>query len=454
MSNSHKVKRFVAEKVNNTPLLVTEPVLRNIADYLENRTESYNPELGLVNDDSQRKEMIMGEDVAIIPIQGSLTYEKTFLGALCGMSSYQELLEMVEESIDMGAKTIVLDVDSGGGQAYAMLSTANAIRNRVDAAGANLIAYVDGMSASAAYGLSSIADEVIMHPDAQVGSVGVVIRLTNDAEAQKKEGVKTTYITSAKSKVPIDEEGGFKSEFLTGLQTEVDELHTKFATHVATHRGITLGQVNDTEAKVFNSDKALNIGFADKVMDHDEFYNYLADLQEGGKDMPLKIFKRAEAKAEADKQVVESAINNQEVKDDMKLEELQAELEGVSKQLEISQEETLAALEENEKLQAALSASQEELSSLQASNKEKELDARKAQLADVLAEDQVESVFGAVKELPQEAFEAVVAGYSQSVKAVEASEMFTEVGVDFEAKDSSEGKSQSVMNLIKQRKNK
>jgi hypothetical protein len=111
-------------------------------------------------------------------------------------------------------------------------------------------------------------------------------------------------------------------------------------------------------------------------------------------------------------------------------------------------------LEENEKLQAALSASQEELSSLQASNKEKELDARKAQLADVLAEDQVESVFGAVKELPQEAFEAVVAGYSQSVKAVEASEMFTEVGVDFEAKDSSEGKSQSVMNLIKQRKNK
>lgn len=448
MSNAHKVRRLVAEKINNTPLLVTEPTLKNIVDYLDNR------DAALVADDSRRNEMIMGEGIAIIPIHGSLSYEKTFMGALCGMSSYQELLEMVEEAISMEAKTIVFDVDSGGGEAYAMLSTAKAIRVRADEAGVSLISYVDGMSASAAYGLSAISDEIIAHPDANVGSVGVVIRLVNDSENQKKEGKKTTYITSAQSKVPLDNEGEFKQEFLAELQSSVDTLHTKFATHVAEFRGMSLEQVNNTQAKVYDSEKGVDIGFVDKIMEHDEFYNYLADLQEGKKDMPLNIFKRAEAKADADKQVVESAINNQEVKDDMKLEELQAELEGVSKQLEVSQEETLAALEENEKLQAALSASQEELSSLQATNKEKELEARKAQLAGVLAEDQVESVFGAVKELPQEAFEAVVAGYSQSAQAVEASEMFTEVGVDFETKDSSEAKSQSVMNLIKQRKNK
>jgi len=448
MSNAHKVRRLVAEKINNTPLLVTEPTLKNIVDYLDNR------DAALVADDSRRNEMIMGEGIAIIPIHGSLSYEKTFMGALCGMSSYQELLEMVEEAISMEAKTIVFDVDSGGGEAYAMLSTAKAIRVRADEAGVSLISYVDGMSASAAYGLSAISDEIIAHPDANVGSVGVVIRLVNDSENQKKEGKKTTYITSAQSKVPLDNEGEFKQEFLAELQSSVDTLHTKFATHVAEFRGMSLEQVNNTQAKVYDSEKGVDIGFVDKIMEHDEFYNYLADLQEGKKDMPLNIFKRAEAKADADKQVVESAINNQEVKDDMKLEELQAELEGVSKQLEVSQEETLAALEENEKLQAALSASQEELSSLEATNKEKELEARKAQLAGVLAEDQVESVFGAVKELPQEAFEAVVAGYSQSAQAVEASEMFTEVGVDFETKDSSEAKSQSVMNLIKQRKNK
>lgn len=453
MSNAHKVKRFIAEKVNNTPLLITEPVLKSIAEYLENREESYQPDAALMSDDSNRKDMIMGEDVAIIPIHGSLTYEKTFLGALCGMSSYQELLEMTEEAIELGAKTIVFDVDSGGGQAYSMISTANAIRKRADEAGVKIISYVDGMSASAAYGLSVISDEIITHPDARVGSVGVLIRLVNDSEAQKKEGLKTTYITSADSKVPLDDEGYFKKDFLEELQQEVNDLHVEFATHVASYRGMSLEQVNNTQAKVFSSSKALEIGFVDAVMEHDEFYEYLADLQEGKKDMPLFGIKTAKVKAEAN-EVVEAAINKNEVNEEMKLEEMKAQLEEVSAQLEAAQGEALAALEENEKLQAALAASQEELASLQESVKSKELESRKSQLQAVLASDQVESVFEAVKELPQEAFEAVVAGYEKSAKAVEASEMFNEVGLDIESKDDIEEKTKSVMNIIKQRKNK
>lgn len=454
MSKAHKVRRLISEKVDNKPLLVIEPVLKDIVHYLENREESYNPETALLNDESQRSEMIMGEDIAVIPVHGTLTYEKTFLGALCGMSSYQEILEMVEDAIDMGAKVLVFDQDSGGGEAYAMMSTAQSIRKRADEAGVKIISYVDGMSASASYGLSVIADEIIMHPDAQVGSVGVVIRLVNDNEARKKEGVKVQYITSAKSKVPIDEEGEFKEDFLAKLQDEVNELHSRFSSHVASFRGLTTEAVDATEANVFSAEKALEIGFADRIMDHDSFYEYLADLQEkGNQDMPLSIFKRAESKTEAKlEEVVDSAINENEVNENMKLAELQAQVDELSTKLELSENETLAALEENEKLKADLTAANEELASLQGEIKNKELAEKKQKLSAVLSEDKVDSVFEAVKELPEEAFEAIVSSYEASNQALQETEMFTEVGVDFESNQNAEAKSKSVMNLIKSRK--
>lgn len=187
----------------------------------------------------------------------------------------------VESLISSGAKTIVFDTDSPGGEAYGVFESAKRIRTMADQAGVKVITYVDGMAASAAYALASISDEIIMNPSAEVGSIGVVVRLRNTNKAMKTMGVEDTYVFAGKSKIPFNAEGDFAEEFLSDLQEKVNVLYGEFTSHVAQMRGMTAEAVTNTEAKTFLADKAIQLGLADKAMEVEEFYSYLSTVASG-----------------------------------------------------------------------------------------------------------------------------------------------------------------------------
>lgn len=434
MSKAHKVERLIAEKVNNKPLLITEDSLIPILDYLENRQEA-----SIVSDDSERfNQPIIAENVAMIPIHGSLSYEKNWLAALCGMTSYQQLLEDVEEVLSYGIKTVVFDVSSGGGEAYMAFETANAIRKRLDAAGATLITYIDGMSASAAYALTAISDEVIINPMAEAGSIGVLIRLMDQSERLKKEGVRPIFITSAQSKVPFDAEGSFKPEFLAELQESVNELHQTFVSHVASYRGISEEVVNNTNAKVFSAKKALSLGLVDKIMTQDEFADYLADLEESKKPMPLSFLTR-KAKAQANVEQPTAALAAQqqeelEMADKALLAEMQAKLDALQATYDKEVVEAIAALDEKDaELNAALSelaAAKEALAQFEADKAQAALDAKKAKLEAAAGTEIANEVFPALSALDDAAFDKIVASYEVANKAFEKSPLAQEVGYE------------------------
>lgn len=437
MSKYHEVPKLINKKINNQPLLATEDSLRAVVDYLENRDSAH---MGISQDDSQRTEMSMTDDIAIIPITGNLVYEKSWMNALCGMTSYQNLLENVEKALSLGIKTIVFDADSGGGEAFAMMSTANAIKKRISDAGAKSITYIDGLCASACFGLAAISDEIISHPDSQTGSVGVVVRLMNDSEYKKKEGLQTTYITSANSKVPFDADGAFKEDFLTDMQEKVDSLHTQFAQHIAENRDMSLEDVNGTQAKTFSADKALEIGFVDAVMDHDTFYEYLENINEDT--MPLTKF----SSSKEDQQKLETEEN-------MKLEEMQTALDTATTALADAEKSITEMTSQVEALTQANQELTEQVATLEQDKQTAKLEARKEKLTEVLAEDKVESIFEATKDLDDSAFEAVVGGYAAASAALENTEMFEETGVDGEGEQlESQPETSSVMKLIQQRK--
>ncbi len=438
MSKAHQIPKLINKKINNQPLLATEDSLRAVVDYLENRDSAH---MGITQDDSQRTQMSMTDDIAIIPITGNLVYEKSWMNALCGMSSYQNLLEDVEKALSLGIKTIVFDADSGGGEAFAMMSTANAIKKRISDAGAKSITYIDGLCASACFGLAAISDEIISHPDSQTGSVGVVVRLVNDNEYKKKEGLDTTYITSADSKVPFDSDGSFKEDFLTDMQEKVDSLHTQFAQHIADNRGMSLEDVNGTQAKTFSADKALEIGFVDAVMDHDTFFEYLENINEDT--MPLTKF----SSSKEDQQKLETEEN-------MKLEEMQAALDTATTALADAEKSITEMTSQLEALTQTNQELSEQVATLEQDKQDTKLASRKEQLSKVLTEDKVESIFEATKDLEDSAFEAVVSGYTAAATALENTEMFEETGVDGEAEEQleSQPETSSVMKLIQQRK--
>jgi ClpP class serine protease len=433
--SKNKVSRFLNKRVNNTPLLITQDSLDLVVGYLENRGEK---DLAISSEESQRKESVITDNLAIIPIQGSLSYENTFISALCGLTSYQQLLSDVENALSLGVKTIVFDANSGGGEAFAMMSTANSIKDRVKEVGGKIITYVDGTCASACFGLAAVSDEIIMHPDSRIGSVGVVVRLVNDKESMKKDGYEASYITSAESKVPFDSNGDFKKEFLEEIQIEVNELHKEFSSHVSLHRGITTESIDATQAKVFSSKNALGIGFADKIMNHDEFFSYLEGDKE--KSMSLNIFN----KKEETNPMANSDLNKT-------LEAANADKEAALSQVATMTEALASSVTEVTTLTASLEEVKASLASLQEDNSNKELSARKASLSEVLSKDAVASVFEATKALSSEHFDSILAGYQASYKAESASEEFSELGVEAEAENIAPDMS-SVMALIQSNK--
>jgi ClpP class serine protease len=210
-------------------------------------------------------------EYGVIKVEGALTYKPEMSMCAPDTCNYQEIVKQMEHFASVGKKRVLMIHDSCGGEAMGMFSTAKELRNIADEKGIELIGYVDGMAASASYGLLSVCDKIIAHPDASVGSIGVVISLVNNSEAIKNAGYKRVFITAGENKVPFDEEGDFKESFLTGLQEDVDALYDKFVNHVSTFRSIPSENVIATNAEVFRTEEALELGLIDEVMDVSEF---------------------------------------------------------------------------------------------------------------------------------------------------------------------------------------
>jgi ClpP class serine protease len=187
-------------------------------------------------------------------------------------------MDQVTALIDSGCKTIVFDVSSGGGEAFNCFQTGNAIRKMADENEVYLISYVQDCAASAAYALTVISDEVIAHPQGQVGSVGVLVALLNNSKALEKAGLSRTFVTAGANKIPFDDNGEFRDGFLADLQEQVDDLYDQFCEHVSSYTGLSVEEVKATEASMFRAPKALELGLINSIKTNEEFADYLQTI--------------------------------------------------------------------------------------------------------------------------------------------------------------------------------
>lgn len=434
---SHKLWRL-REKLCNTPLLVDKQTFDSVVSYLDSRNSEEvvieAPQMASDDERDSYRRFLYNPDTqtAVMTLEGPLSYRPiTFWGMDCGGANYTHLKEDFELAIADGAKTIAMMVDSGGGEAHGMIDSAEYIRNLLDESGVKLITYVDGIAASAAYGLSCISDEIIASGDSELGSIGVLIELRNNSEQLKNAGIQRTYITAGDEKIPYDEDGGWREGFLEDLQHKVDSLYVQFTEHVADMRNMPVDAVRATQAKTFLASEAVTLGLADKVMTPEEFYTYLADeAQTNMENTPVlkdRIFKFA----------------RNEENEQMQLTELQTQLEGV--QVELSSvteakatlEATLAEMvAENEKLAIALASKEEVVAKLETElatfKADTQLAARKAKLAAVLSADKVDARLEMSKDWSDAAFDLYVEDLQSARASIEQSELMQEVGQDSE----------------------
>lgn len=440
---SHELWRL-RESLYNTPLYSDQETLKSVVSYLTARNKGdvdIKADAFDADEDHQRYAYYEDSALAFMSITGPLTYKPvTFMGMQCGGQSYTALKEDVADAISKGVKTIVFDVDSGGGYAFGMIDSAQYIRKLADDNGVEILAYVDGRCASAAYGLTCIADKIIGHPDSSFGSVGVIIELLNDSGALKKEGYERSFIYAGGEKQPFADDGSFREGFINSLQESVDDSYEKFTGHVSAMTGVPLDVVKGTEAAMFPVEAAIKLGLAHDVMSPEAFYEYLAGKAKSNTEVNMSVKDR----------IFKFTKTNDEAPT-MNVEELQAQLATAQEQVAsmpalTSQLATLtASLQEKESAMQALAA---KLEGLEAAKAEAAVAQRKATLSAVLPADKVEESMSMYAGLDDATFSFVTSQLQATKDTLAASGLMAEVGgegVEQEAKAPEAGSQEDIL---------
>ena len=420
---AHELARF-RSKLFDTPLLVDSKSFESILNYVDKRCEGT---VDVVQKEASSEFSMYStlhyaeSNLGVIHISGPLTNKSTGWEALCGGTSYESIKEDFEALLEAGTKTVAFMVESGGGEAYGMMDTGNYLRKLADENGVRIISYVDGLSASAAYGLTAISDEIISNKNSEIGSIGVLIRLMNDSKSLEMKGYERSFISAGTQKIPYSEDGSFRKEFLDDLQYKVDALYTDFTEYVAEHRNLTVEAVRNTQANTFLADDAIALGLADKVMTQEAFYSYLSGQAQNNKEgssMSNRIFKF-------------SKTNTEETLEMTQLADLQSQLTAANEQLaefsSVKEAFTLLQTSITEK-DAALAQALADVAQMKEAAVAVKMDSRKSKLAAVMSADKIEAVSASLSTLDDSAFETVLSGFAAQKQALEASEMFTEIG--------------------------
>lgn len=263
------------------PHLISRDAFMAVTSYLNSRNAGLMSFDESADSEPKQPTFDAKSGIGCLQIRGSLTYRASGWEALCGGYSYESLLADAAEMIEAGVKTIVIDADSGGGEAYGCFETAEEFVKLCRENGVKTFGYVDGTAASAMYGLICVCDEIVANPYAEVGSIGVLISLMNDSAHLKQEGYERTFVTDGTEKVPFDANGDFREGFIADLQTRCAELGDAFRTHVSSHTGLTTDELKATNAKVFSAKDALDIGLINKIQTRSEFISYVMGKHKG-----------------------------------------------------------------------------------------------------------------------------------------------------------------------------
>lgn len=160
--------------------------------------------------------------VRVVPVHGYIGYRVSALEKSCGVCDIGDMTRNVEDAAaDDNVKTILLDVNSGGGEITYVQEAANRIQEV--AKSKNVVAYTDTLACSAAQWIAAAANEIYATPSANLGSIGCVCALFDTSKMYEREGIQVKLYTSGKLKgigyegVPITDiqDEYLKNEILT-----------------------------------------------------------------------------------------------------------------------------------------------------------------------------------------------------------------------------------------------
>lgn len=207
-----------------------------------------------------------GSNVAVLPLFGIIFPRANLMTQMSGATSAEifggEFDALVKDP-EIGA--IVLDVDSPGGQAKGIDELSRKIYN---ARGEKpIVAVANHTMDSAAYWIGTAADEVVITPSGEVGSIGVFAAHWDESKALEMEGLKLTLIKEGKYKTEGNPYEPLSEEARSAFQMSVKEVYDAFVKGVARNREKAVDEVRNGfgEGRVVGARQAVQMGMADRI---------------------------------------------------------------------------------------------------------------------------------------------------------------------------------------------
>lgn len=221
-----------------------------------------------------------GAYVGIVEVMGPL--EQRASEHMCGYSDGYDAITARFASMlsDERVGSVVLRIDSGGGDAAGCFEAVRRMRALAEDAGKPVLAFADEFAASAAYAIASVAEQIYLPPTGGVGSVGAISVHSDESRALDQEGVTLTVIRSGARKAEFSNLEPLSDSARDHLVEHNAELGARFCELIAESRGGTGATWQAHEAAVFWGEDAVAKGFADGLASFEDVVSMAAEAAE------------------------------------------------------------------------------------------------------------------------------------------------------------------------------
>lgn len=259
------VKSVLVPKMQGINVLVNNRDIQPLHEKAESLTMSATNVAETINGDGMYT--VANDQIAIVKVHGLLMARRGHITAECTeLNSYERIRNNIQRALDHDAVAeIVLDLNSGGGMAVGCKELADFINQAKNTK--PITAIVNYAAYSACYFIAAACSQIIVSPTSGVGSIGVIIEHMEMSKMEDAMGLTFTTLYRGDHKNDGSPHEPITEQTLAALNKRLDEAYAMFVESVARYRGLEQQTVIDTQAGLMSASEAIELGFADELMD-------------------------------------------------------------------------------------------------------------------------------------------------------------------------------------------
>ena len=221
--------------------------------------------------DAETGKRITVDGVHMLELFGTLAPRMDLMTAFSGGASLERFTKRFRAALAAeSVKTVLLLVDSPGGDARGVAAAAKLIRDaRTDK---RIVIVAENLMASGALWIGTAGTVVEATMGSEIGSHGVFLIHTEFSEAMKEAGQKSTKISAGENKALATRFEPLSDKARADLQREVNDMFSLFTRELALNRNVSEQFVLDRfgQGKVFQAEEAVDRKMIDGVISVEE----------------------------------------------------------------------------------------------------------------------------------------------------------------------------------------